>query len=313
MTVISVIIPARDAQATIGRALDALAKQRLGGEFEVIVVDDGSTDATPAIVARAPGPVRLVHQAAAGPAAARNRGVQEAEAGLLAFTDADCVPSPDWLREGLAALAGAELVQGAVRPDPAVAPGPFDRTVSVRRESALYETANLFCRRELFERLGGFEDWLQARVGKPLAEDVWLGWRARRAGARIEFCERALVDHAVFRRSGGDYMIESLRLIYFPAIVAKVPELRAEFLHRGLFLSQRTARLDLALVGAAAALRTSNRLPLVLMAPYLRLLGSSAADWRRGAVRVAAVELAADLIGFGALVAGSVRHRTAVL
>jgi glycosyltransferase involved in cell wall biosynthesis len=308
-----VIIPARDAEATIGRTLAALAAQRIDDEFEVIVVDDGSGDGTAAVVDRAPGRVRLVGQPPAGPAAARNRGVAEAGAELLAFTDADCVPSPTWLREGLAALARAELVQGSVRPDPAVSPRPFDRTVTVTRESALYETASLFCRRELFERLGGFEDWLGARLGKQLAEDVWFGWRARRTGARVEFCEAALVDHAVFRRGAGEYIGERLRLAYFPAIIAKVPELRAEFLHRGVFLNRRTERLDLALGGAALALATRSPLPAVLAAPYLRLLGRSALGWRRQAPRVAVAELAADLVGFGALVAGSVRTRSPVL
>lgn len=313
MTVISVIIPARDAEATIGRALEALAAQRFEEQFEVIVVDDGSIDATARIVEAASGPIRLIRQPAAGPAAARNRGVAAASTQLLAFTDADCFATPDWLREGLVALERADLVQGAVRCDPGAAARPFDRSVSVARESGLYETANLFCRRELFERIGGFEDWLGAQLGKQLAEDVWLGWRARRVGARIEFCDRALVDHAVFRRAGAEYVAERLRLAYFPAIVQKIPELRSEFLHRRLFLNRRTARLDLALVGAATALATSSPLPALLALPYLRVLGVSAARWRRGAPRVGIVELAADVVGFGALVAGSVRRGSLVL
>lgn len=60
----------------------------------------------------------------------------------------------------------------------------------------MYETANLLVTRELFDRIEGFEDWLPARLGKPLAEDVWFGWRARRAGARTAFCSEAIVHHA---------------------------------------------------------------------------------------------------------------------
>jgi len=194
----SVVVPVHNGAATLPAALSALARQEGTQAYEVIVVDDGSVDDSAAIAERSPGPVTVVRQEQAGPAAARNRGAAAARGAVLCFTDADCYPDRGWLASGLAALEHAELVQGEVRPDPDARRTPYDRTLAVLRESGLYETANLFVRRELFEALEGFEVWLEPEVGKPLAEDVWFGWRARRAGARVAFCSEALVHHAVF-------------------------------------------------------------------------------------------------------------------
>ncbi len=280
----------------------------------MIVVDDGSTDATAALAAAAPAERARRLAGARRPRAGRNAGVAAATGSLLAFTDADCVPEPDWLERGVGALESADLVQGPVRPDPRAVRMPFDRTVWVDGEVALYETANLFCRRSLFDRLGGFEDWLGTGViGKPLAEDVWFGWRARRLEARIAFEQGALVHHAVFPRRPGEYVAERARRVYFPAIVAKIPELRGELLFAGLFLDRRTAALDLAALGALGAVATRSAVPLALAAPYLAMLARHSRRWGRRAPLSATVELGADLIGGGALLLGSLRSRTPVL
>ena len=196
--------------------------------------------------------------------------------------------------------------------DPAAVAAPFDRTVWVVGEGGLYECASLFCRRELFDRLGGFEDWLQARIGKPLGEDVWFGWRARRAGARTRFAEDALVHHAVFRRSAGAYVAERLRLIYFPAIVAKMPELRGAFYHR-VFLSRGTAVVDVALAAGGAGIVLRSPLPLVGALPWGVMVARETRRWGRRAPRVAAVAAVADVVGFAALAIGSLRARTPLL
>jgi len=312
---ISVIIPAHDAAATIGRTLKALAYQDVEEPFEVIVVDDASSDDTAAIAEAAAVEPRVVrHDRPLGPGPARNTGAEHAVGEFLAFTDADCFPTGSWLREGVAALERADLVQGAVRPDPEAEPQPFDRTVWVVAEVGLYETANLFVRRELFERLGGFEDWLSARIGKPLAEDVWFGWRARRAGARTAFARGALVHHAVFRRGALEAARERMRATYFPDIVEKVPELRDTLLWRRWFLSRRSAELDLAALGALAALIARNPIPLAAALPYGRTVTRSARRWGlRRAPRVALGELLGDAVAAGALLAGTVRRRTPVL
>jgi glycosyltransferase involved in cell wall biosynthesis len=313
MSEISVIVPARDAAATIGRTLEALAAQDTDAQFEVVVVDDGSRDETVEIARRAPGPVRVITQAGAGPGPARNRGVAESTGRILAFTDADCFPAPGWLSAGLAGLERSDAAQGAVRPERGVRPMPFDRTIVVDGRGGLYETANLLVRRDLFNRLGGFEDWLGPVLGKPLAEDVWFGWRARRAGARVVFCDDALVEHAVFRRSLREYLADRLRLTYFPALVRRIPELRRELLVGRLFLNRRTAAFDLLVAGAVTALALSSPLPLAAGIPYLWLLLTSAMRWRVRAPLAAIGDLLADAAGAVALLAGSVRYRAPVL
>ena len=303
------IIPARDAAATLPDALGGLADQTFAGEVEVIVVNDASRDATPELAA-AHGATVLTG-AGEGPAAARNLGAAFARAPVLAFLDADCRPAPGWLSAGLRGMAGADLLQGAVRP-PSDAPiGPFDRTLWVLREVGLYETANVFVRRDLFEALDGFESWLRPRRGIELGEDLWFGWRARRAGARTEFAGDALVFHAVFPRGPVAYAGEAARLRFFPAIARRVPELREHFFHRRVFLSRRSAAFDLALAGLAVSAGRRSALPLVATAPWARLAWRHAhRAGRRRLPVVLAADIAADAIGAVALAAGSVRARS---
>jgi glycosyltransferase involved in cell wall biosynthesis len=318
---VSVIVPAFNASSTIGDGLSALLAQDAPWPYEVIVVDDGSDDGTAAVVEAAGGGVRLLKQEHLGPAEARNRGARSARGSALAFTDSDCVPEPDWLRQGVAALDRADLVQGRVLPDPAATRTAFDRTITIRREYGLYEAANLFVAGALFESLGGFEDWLPARVGKPLAEDVWFGWRARRGGARTAFCDEALVHHAVFDRGAAEYVAERLRLAYFPAMVGRIPELRDAFLYRRWFLTRRTAAFDLAIAaGAVAVLGRRGRrralttaLAALAAVPYGRQLHGEARRCGRVEARLLAADLAADLTGLSALAAGSARWRAPVL
>jgi glycosyltransferase involved in cell wall biosynthesis len=309
----SVIVPNRDAGRTLPRTLGALAGQRFDEEYEVVVVDDGSADGSAEEAERFGPPVRVIRRPRLGPGPARNAGAAEAHGELLAFTDADCEPEAGWLAAGTEALAAADLVQGAVEPLPDVPRGPFDRTLWIDHETGLYETANLFMRRDLFERLGGFEVWLEPEIGKALAEDVWLGWRARRAGARTAFCEGARVRHAVFPRDALGFVAERRRLRYFADIVAQVPELRRERFFCHYFLSRRTAAFDLALAATLAAALTRSPLPLAGTLPYLRLLARRALPWGRRAPAVLAAEAAADAVGLASLLEGDFRRRTLLL
>jgi glycosyltransferase involved in cell wall biosynthesis len=311
----SIIIPARNAAATLPATLAALAAQDDPPRHEVIVVDDGSTDGTQALAQDAATAVRLLATAGGvGPGAARNIGAAAAQAPLLVFTDADCEPEPDWLARIVRAARQADLVQGKVLPPPGVPVGPFDRFVAVVSEYGLYQTANLAIARDLFERAGRFRPIVRPKRSKELGEDAWLAWRARRLGARVLFEPGAVVRHAVFRRGPLGYVGEQARVTWFPELVRHMPELREAFLYRRWFLAERTAHFDLAIAGAAAALATRRALPLAAALPYARTLEAQSRGWgRRRQPEVAAAQVAADFVRLGALTWGSVRSRSAVL
>jgi glycosyltransferase involved in cell wall biosynthesis len=320
--VVSVIIAARDAEATLARTLSALEGQRVDVPFEVLVVDDGSRDGTAALAENHPlGPRVLRRAGGHGAGAARNEGAAAARGSVFAFTDADCEPAPSWLAEGLLALSEADLVQGAVRPPPGVEVGPYDRTLWVTSEYGLYETANLFVRREWFERLNGFSDFVPSRgttlaSRRPFGEDAWFGWSARRLGARTAFGSDANVYHEVFPGSARDYIAEAWRVRHFPQLVSRIPELRDVFAWHRWFLNGRTAAFDAALGGAVAAIVLKSFLPLVGAAPYALVLRREIHRWgtrRKNIVPLACVMAGRDAVGFLGLVAGSFRARSPLL
>jgi glycosyltransferase involved in cell wall biosynthesis len=300
----SVVVPARDAAGTLGATLAGLSAQTRA-PHEVIVVDDGSSDATVAIAEASPVVTRVERARGEGPGAARNAGAAVATGDVLAFLDADCVPLPGWLAAGIGALDDADLVQGRTTPPPGEPLGPFDRTLWVTAPWGLFETANMFVTRALFDSLGGFEPWLSPARSKELAEDVWFGWRAVRSGARTAFCDEALVQPAVLERGPRDYVAERLRLRYFPAMAARIPELRSTFFHRRLFLTPRSAAFDAALAGLALAAASRRPWPLALALPYARIARRRRRAWP--------VDVAADAVGLAALLVGSARAHSLVL
>jgi len=104
---VSVIVPLYNKAPYVRRALDSVAAQTFG-DFELIVVDDGSTDEGASVVESfGDGRVRLIRQENTGPGAARNRGINEARGEVLAFLDADDEWLPTYLEEGLRALDAA--------------------------------------------------------------------------------------------------------------------------------------------------------------------------------------------------------------
>ena len=317
---VSVIVPARDSAAFIPGLIAALAEQDVDDGFELIVVDNGSHDDTAALAEQAAAVDRVIRRPRGqGPGAARNAGAAAASGEALAFIDADCRPTPGWLRAGTGALADADLVQGAVAPEPADPVGPFDRTLAINESHGLFESANLFVRRELFERLGGFPAGLERASARgaraaPFGEDVLFGWRARRAGARTGYCRAALAHHAVISRGPVGFVSEYTRLRMFPHLATLVPELREAFFYRRFFHSSRSATFDLALGALATTLATRRALPLAACTPYLLLLARSARRWgaRRGPL-VALTEVAADGVGAGALLLGSLEAGCPVL
>ena len=264
----TVIVPARNAASTLPATLDGFARLELDGGFEVIVVDDGSSDGTAQLAEEHPAVTHVIRRRGGdGVAAARNAGAAIAKGWALAFIDADCVPEPGWLAAGVLALGHADLVQGMIHPEAGKPVGPFDRTLGVVSEYGLYETGNLFVRRELFERVGGFPD-VGTGGRRPFGEDTTFSWEARRSGARTAFAQDALVHHAIFPGDLRSYLIEHARRWRFPELIAQVPELREVFLYRRVFLNRSTAAFDAAVLGIAGAAASKSPWPLALALPY---------------------------------------------
>jgi glycosyltransferase involved in cell wall biosynthesis len=335
---VSVIIPARDAAPTLARALAALESQDISAPYEVIVIDDGSRDETSEIARGFAPLVKLIrNEDSLGPGAARNRGAAVARAPVLAFTDADCFPTPQWLREGCRALDGAELVQGRVVPDPSVARTPFDRSLWVGYEPGFYQTANLFVRRETFDAVGGFHDWAIEKPGRrrwsvdrrrnratrtPIGEDTVFAWNARRRGSRTAFAAEALVHHEVVPGTVWDAMADHWHWTRdMPGLVRRVPELRRAAFYKRLFFGYWTAYFDLALLGLAAAAFTRRRLWLAAVLPYGRRLIRDAGEYSFGSGPTAAGRAvgylvgtpAVDAVALGGFLLGTVAWRCVVL
>ncbi|MDP8248822.1 MAG: glycosyltransferase [Candidatus Tritonobacter lacicola] len=196
----SVIVPVLNGKATIGGCIESLLNQTLPrSSYEVIVVDDGSTDGTPDIVRRYG--VRLSVGSHRGPAAARNRGVELAEGEIVLFTDADCRPAENWLEEMVSPFDAGDVVavKGAYRTGqaglvPRLVQAEFEeryRMLSRFERIDFVDSYSAAFRKGVFLRAGGFD----CAFPRADNEDVDLSYRVSRLGGRMVFNPRAVVCH----------------------------------------------------------------------------------------------------------------------
>lgn len=200
---ISVIIPARDEAGRIATTVETVLAEaeRIGGDAEVIVVDDGSTDDTGDVARRAGA--RVIRLDGVGnPGAARNRGAASSSAETLVFLDADCVPAPGWLSALASAhAAGERCVGGALAMPPGLPitarwdyyfssyhmhPGRAGGLV------ANLTPANLSVRKTVFESTHGFNETHPVADGH---EELSLQASLRRNGVPCYFEPGAIVHH----------------------------------------------------------------------------------------------------------------------
>jgi GT2 family glycosyltransferase len=195
---VSVIVPHYSDLRRLAECLDALEAQTTPRDrFEIVVSDNNSPEGPAAIEAVIAGRARLATALEKGAGPTRNEGARVAQGAIFAFTDCDCVPAPQWLEEGLAALTRHDVVGGGMRvsvADPArVTPvESFERVFAFDNERYVREkgftvTANLFCRREVFEEVGGFRNGV--------SEDVEWCRRATGKGYSLGYAGEALVEH----------------------------------------------------------------------------------------------------------------------
>lgn len=214
---LSVVVPTYERPALLRACIESFDDQVDAPDFEVVVIDDGSGDHTPAVLdamAADRGWLHPLRQSAnRGPAAARNAGLAAARGDLLLFVDDDVVASPTLLRTHAdlhaAAGAGAETfaVLGRVDWHPSLEVTPFMRWIDtsglqfaydtwlvegpVEVPAAAFYTANLSMPRRLVLDAGGFDE----RFPFPAYEDLELATRLTAAGLRMDYRPAALAYH----------------------------------------------------------------------------------------------------------------------
>jgi glycosyltransferase involved in cell wall biosynthesis len=200
---VSVVVCAYNAESTMDACLTSLRELRYPA-YEVIVVDDGSTDRTGQIADGYEG-IHVIHQENRGLSAARNVGIAASRGDIVAFTDSDCVADPDWLHYLVSTFlaSGRPAVGGPNLPPPedsrvascvAVSPGGPLHVLLDDEEAEHIPGCNMAFRREVLEEIGGFDP-----IYRAAGDDVDLCWRLQERGHRIGFSPAAMVWH--FRRN----------------------------------------------------------------------------------------------------------------
>lgn len=203
---VSVVIAAHDRRHCLAEAVDSVLSQS-GVDVEVVVVNDGSTDGTGDVadaIASQCETVRVVHQANAGPSAARNAGVAASTGHWLTFLDSDDLMMPGRLAaqvDELRRIGGRSTVMGEERIEIAagVVPPP---SISAQLEKSRphWYTMTMMTTRTVFDEVGGFDESL--RIG----EDTELLFRMKRKGVQILRFEQIWTQRRVF----GDNLVYGL-------------------------------------------------------------------------------------------------------
>jgi glycosyltransferase involved in cell wall biosynthesis len=294
------------------------------GQFEVVIVDDGSQDGTWTFLQEAATTTTLCLLALrisvpGGPAAARNTAALHGRGNFIVCTDDDCLPEPGWVSALVAPFVDERvtLAQGTTLPekDNPLESSPWSRSMHIATPTVLFEACNIAYRRNAFEEAGGFPvgDPLAATArGRAAGEDVILGARLAEAG-RAAFVADALVRH---RWLPGRYLdvLQAQRLLSrFPWFARDLPVV-ADGLPLRWFLSRRTLAVDAGVAGLLLGAAIRRPWPIVVALPWAVHCWRDA-RWKPGQARsIRAVQVAViDLVGMASLLEGSIRARRVLL
>jgi len=218
---VSVIVPAHNEESCIEACVDSLLRQEYPRErFEIIVVDNGSSDNTVAILSTYRTQIRILHESRRGPAAARNSGVFASNNEIVAFTDADCVADQHWLVNLVQPLSNPHVgvVGGRIRAHEPITEmeryreSLTDHESSIKGKIPTVATVNWASRTADIRALGGFDCELKQ------GEDSDLSMRMFFAGHAFRYQPDAVVFHrnektlAQLFRVGAKHGMASVRL-----------------------------------------------------------------------------------------------------
>lgn len=200
--IVSIVVPVRNAERTVRDCITSLLELKYPPSHrEIIVVDNGSSDASRSIIRGLP--VTLAIEPRRGPSWARNAGIDASGGDIIAFTDADCIVTSEWLRELVTSFReddGAFAVAGEVLP---FAPRTRAEHYMARRQNRWQAaalraprpymvTANVAFRRQTFDEIGRFDPRF------PIGQDQDLSWRFFAAGLRCAYVNRTRIPWTPF-------------------------------------------------------------------------------------------------------------------
>ncbi|HEX6263269.1 MAG TPA: glycosyltransferase [Actinomycetota bacterium] len=293
---VSLVLTVQDAAETMERFLDSVRAQTLQPD-EIVVVDRGSTDGTLDIL-RAAGDVVLLEAPGASIARGRNLAIEVATHDLIAVSEADCVLSPRWLEQLAMALeAGADVAMGYYRPiahtlfetaaGAIAAPEPHE----IDEVRFMPSSRSIAFRRDMFERTGGYPEWLES------GEDLYLDHRLRDLYADMRFVPEAVAHWRIrptlgetfrqyFRYAEGDgragmyperhlLRFTAYGLLAYAAARRRWPLLAALALGGSFYAGRRVRRLTRMLPGRPAAQAAAAALipPMMAMIDAAKMAG----------------------------------------
>lgn len=226
MDTVSVVIPIYNQADLVGRVIESLVANTRH-PHEVIIVDDGSTDDVESSIEpykeTLPFALRLLTVPHAGPGRARQAGWQAAQSDVVAFTDADAVPSCDWLERGMQEFTGQNVggVEGAVESGGAATIFTHQVHNYFGRQ---FMTANMFYRRSVIEEVGGFKS--------PYREDSDLAFSVLEAGYRIVFVRDVVVFHPSRQETWRFYFSKANRKRYEGLLFRNHPQVAPQYIPR---------------------------------------------------------------------------------
>jgi cellulose synthase/poly-beta-1,6-N-acetylglucosamine synthase-like glycosyltransferase len=199
---VSVIIPAYNTEKTISKTLQAVLSQDFPkNQFEVLVVDDGSTDNTKKIVSKFKR-VKLISIRHSGPAKARNTGAKLAKGEIIVFTDSDCIPKKNWLKSLVLPFKDKDIVcvagsYATLNKNKLIARFIGFEIEYRHQKMKKFKTIdfvgsyNCAYKKFIFKKFHGFDESFIVASG----EDTELSYRIKDAGYKVIFKPKAMVFH----------------------------------------------------------------------------------------------------------------------